>query len=45
MATALAALCACIPLRLGFSLLGDTRAMLALEGYDSAVGIWNTQVS
>ena len=43
MATAVAALCVCIPLRLGFSLLGDARAMLALEGYDSAVGIWSVR--
>ncbi|AMY07506.1 hypothetical protein LuPra_00679 [Luteitalea pratensis] len=29
-----------VPLRLGFSLLGDARAMVALEGYDSVVGVW-----
>ena len=32
-----------IPLRRGFSLLGDARAMLALEGYDSVLGIWSVR--
>jgi hypothetical protein len=29
-----------VPLRRGFSLLGDVRAMLALEGYDGVLGLW-----
>ena len=29
-----------VPLGRRFSLLGDARAMVALEGYDSVVGIW-----
>jgi hypothetical protein len=30
-----------VPLRRGVSLLADARAMLALEGYDSVLGIWS----
>lgn len=29
-----------IPLRHGFTLWGDARALLALEGYDSVIGVW-----
>jgi hypothetical protein len=29
-----------VPLRRGFSLFGDVRAMLALEGYDGVLGVW-----
>ena len=32
-----------IPLRRGFSLLGDARAMLVLEDYDSVLGIWSVR--
>ena len=32
-----------IPLRRGFSLLGDARAMLTLEDYDSVLGIWSVR--
>ena len=32
-----------VPLRGGISLLGDARAMLALEGYDSVLGIWSVR--
>jgi len=29
-----------VPLRRGFSLLGDARVMVALEGYDGVLGLW-----
>ena len=29
-----------VPLRQGLSLVGDVRAMLALEGYDGIMGVW-----
>ena len=29
-----------VPLRRGLSLVGDVRAMLALEGYDGIMGVW-----
>lgn len=29
-----------VPLRRGFSLVGEARAMAALEGYDTVVGVW-----
>lgn len=32
-----------IPLRRGISLLGDARAMIAVEGYDSVVGVWTVR--
>jgi hypothetical protein len=32
-----------VPLRRGVSLLADARAMLALEGYDSVLGIWSVR--
>jgi hypothetical protein len=33
-----------IPLRHGFSLLGDARCMLGLEGYDGVLGVWPVRV-
>ena len=32
-----------LPLRRGVSLLADARAMLALEGYDSVLGVWSVR--
>ena len=29
-----------VPLRRGFSLVGEARAMVALEGYDTVLGVW-----
>jgi hypothetical protein len=33
-----------VPLGRGFSLLGDARCMLALEGYDGVLGVWPVRV-
>jgi hypothetical protein len=33
-----------VPLRRGFNLVGDARAMLALEGYDGVLAVWPIRV-
>ena len=33
-----------VPLRFGFSLSGDARCMLGLEGYDGVLALWPVRV-